>query len=159
MHLYFRSILLDQTRNSTVSNLYLDIIEDDCVQVTYYIGVIIEDGYRKHKVYGETRIDERIYKLAKRTYGRFYNLYLKKYGFPFVIEFLDVPNFTDILSHTGNTIIDTLGCLLVNSGFSIDKKGNYRGNGSHRAYQKMFEIMEDYGYPDEMYWEVIRETY
>ncbi len=119
-------IEIASTTNSTVSMLYIDGVHEHFV---------IEDGYRKSKVPGETRIDEGVYYLVPRYHGKFYELYKRKFKHEFAIEIMGVENFTDVLSHIGNTVGDTRGCTLNNYGFRKDKRtGNYVGIDSTTAY-------------------------
>lgn len=74
---------------------------------------VIEDGARRVKIAGETRIPAGQYKVVKRTFGKFYERYKKKWGHKFAIEIQGVPDYTAILFHTGLTHLDTRGCPLV----------------------------------------------
>lgn len=96
-------IKLAETPNSTLSKLLVDGM---------FYCFIIEDGYRKNKKAGETRIPDGTYPIWRRNYGKFYDRYQKTT--PFVPQIYGVPNFTDILIHPGNTVSDTRGCLLPN---------------------------------------------
>jgi len=75
----------------------------------------LEDEYRTEKVYGETRIPSGTYKIMLRTDGNHHDRYSRLYPTMHVgmLELQDVPNFTGILIHIGNTDKDTEGCLLV----------------------------------------------
>ncbi len=53
------------------------------------------------------------YTVIKRTYGRYYAAYKKRWGHEFGLEVADVDGRGDILIHTGNTTSHTLGCILV----------------------------------------------
>lgn len=77
---------------------------------------ILEDAIRAKKIPGITAIPAGRYKLVRRTYGKFYENYRKKYGHTCVYEIQGVPNYTDILFHMGNSVKDTKGCLLTGSG-------------------------------------------
>jgi hypothetical protein len=96
-------IKISETPNSTLSKLLLDGL---------FFCFIIEDGYRKDKQPGETRIPDGTYPISKRTFGRFWTKYKKTT--PFIPWITGVPNFTDILIHPGNKVSDTRGCLLPN---------------------------------------------
>nr|DAG03486.1 MAG TPA: hypothetical protein [Ackermannviridae sp. ctUml7] len=85
---------------------------------TYTIGVLMVDGEKfsdtledkvrdlksEKKVYGETAIPAGKYKVVMSMSSKFKRVmpYLEK-----------VPQFTGIMIHPGNTIKDTLGCILV----------------------------------------------
>lgn len=98
-----RYILTDE---ETIGKMYLN---DE------YFCDTLEDTYRgqdisKIKVYGATAIPNGNYK-CKLTYStKFNNTYP---------ELFNVPNFTGIRIHTGSSVRDTEGCILV---------GDYRNN-------------------------------
>lgn len=50
---------------------------------------------------------------------------------------LDVPQFSGVRIHPGNTAADTQGCILVGTTRSIDAVGNSRA-----AYEKLFDLIE-----------------
>jgi hypothetical protein len=85
---------------------------------TYTIGVLMVDGEKfsdtledkvrdlksEKKVYGETAIPAGKYKVVMSMSSKFKR----------VMPYLEnVPQFTGIMIHPGNTIKDTLGCILV----------------------------------------------
>ena len=85
---------------------------------TYTIGVLMVDGEKfsdtledkvrdlksEKKVYGETAIPAGKYKVVMSMSSKFKR----------VMPYLEnVPQFTGIMIHLGNTIKDTLGCILV----------------------------------------------
>lgn len=85
---------------------------------TYTIGVLMVDGEKfsdtledkvrdlksEKKVYGETAIPAGKYKVVMSISSKFKR----------VMPYLEnVPQFTGIMIHSGNTIKDTLGCILV----------------------------------------------
>jgi hypothetical protein len=50
-----------------------------------------------------------------------------------------------VLIHIGNTVADTRGCLLINSGISIDQyveKPDFSGTGSTPAYKLFYDLVE-----------------
>ena len=99
--------------------------------------ICIEDGHNEVKVQGETRIPAGTYNLFRRTYGKFYEKYKKRYNHEFVYELNNVPNYTAVLCHIGNTNKDTAGCLLINN--SVDLSNNQiRGAKSALAYQEFY---------------------
>jgi Family of unknown function (DUF5675) len=73
---------------------------------------IVEDEPRKIKVKGETRIPAGRYKLSLQTWGRHHERYKAAFDFhKGTIALNDVPGFSGILFHVGNTERDTMGCL------------------------------------------------
>ena len=75
----------------------------------------LEDQYQAVKVMHETCIPEGTYDIKFRTVGSFSERYKKKYGNAHygMLHLQDVPNFTYILIHAGNTDEHTSGCLIV----------------------------------------------
>lgn len=81
-----------------------------------FLCFTLEDEKRTQKVYGETRIPEGSYNLKLRKEGGFHARYTERFGTDFhkgMIQIMNVPNFEDVLIHTGNTDEDTAGCVLV----------------------------------------------
>jgi len=63
-----------------------------------------EDAIRDHKIAGITAIPEGTYKIIVNFSQRFQK------HLPLL---LDVPNFSGVRIHSGNTAVDTEGCILV----------------------------------------------
>lgn len=78
----------------------------------------LEDETREVKVPGETCIPAGRYALKLRTAGALYEKYRLRYPWnePGMLWLQDVPNFTDVMIHCGNTKVDTAGCVLVGAG-------------------------------------------
>jgi Family of unknown function (DUF5675) len=93
-----------ETRKSTLSLLSINGIAQCWV---------LEDGYRAVKVPGETRIPAGTYEVRMRTHGTFFDEYRRRFAHDCSLEVANVPFFSDILIHIGNTNADTRGCLLV----------------------------------------------
>ena len=72
----------------------------------------LEDQYQAVKVMHETCIPEGTYDIKFRTVGGFHEKYKKRYGNDHygMLHLQDVPNFTYILIHAGNTDEHTSGC-------------------------------------------------
>ena len=79
----------------------------------------LEDRFRADKVLGDTRIPEGTYPLRWRRAGRFAQRWQKR-GYPGSLQLHDVPGFSTILLHAGNTKADTEGCLLLGMGARLD---------------------------------------
>jgi hypothetical protein len=75
----------------------------------------LEDQYQAVKVMHETCIPEGTYNIKFRTVGGFHSKYSERYGNAHygMLHLQDVPNFTYILIHAGNTDEHTSGCLIV----------------------------------------------
>lgn len=110
----------------------------------FIFSFALEDGFRPVKVPGETRIPPGRYKIVKRTHGKFYDQYRKKYGHKFAIEIQGVPGFSDILIHIGNTPKDTRGCILVGFGILKDKSLGKAPDliSSESAYLALYDLLE-----------------
>ena len=102
-------------RYSTTGDSTLGVLLDHKGALVCYT---LEDTYREEKIKGETRIPEGTYELELKNYGGFYKRYAKRFsdiGHEGMVQLKDVPNFTHILIHCGNTEEDTRGCILVGS--------------------------------------------
>lgn len=128
-----RLIPIGETENSTVSRL-VDITGNN-----KFLGFVIEDGYRKDKIQHETRIPAGEYQIVKRTVGGHFDKHKQKFNHLFVPQLINVPGFSDILIHVGNTVKDTSGCLLMNWGISFDNiTGNWTGTQSVDCFKAFY---------------------
>ena len=101
----------------TIGRLYVDgqylcdTLEDKDRGLTQDMS---EAEIRKVKVYGETAIPKGTYKVTLNVYSHTFG---KKASYSFTGGYLprlsDVPGYSGILIHGGNTAKDTLGCILV----------------------------------------------
>lgn len=123
-----------ETKNSTVSKMLIS---------GEFFCFVVEDGYRAEKVAGETRIPDGVYNIVKRTEGSFYSRYKKNFGHAYALQLENVPGFQFILIHTGNTVEDTRGCLLVADGIAI-QKGAFVGvpGLSTPAYLRLYSLID-----------------
>ena len=127
---------------STLGILY--IVNDETNQKDF-LCFTLEDEKRSVKVYGETRIPKGTYQIEYRKEGGYHNKYSKR--FPSIhrgmLEIRDVPNFTHILLHCGNTDDDTDGCLLVGNVVSQNiTKDGFLGQ-STDCYKRIYPILAD----------------
>jgi len=77
----------------------------------------LEDEYRETKKAAETRIPMGLYKVRLKPTGGLHRKYKERFDFhEGMLHVQDVPGFTDVLIHIGNTDQDTAGCLLVGRG-------------------------------------------
>jgi hypothetical protein len=96
---------LSDNGKSTIGKLTVDDLE-------FYT---LEDTFRSEKIKGETRIPQGTYEIKLRTYGSHHVRYKKRFPefHKGMLWLQEVPNFTNILIHIGNTIKDTMGCILI----------------------------------------------
>lgn len=81
--------------NYTIGKLYID---------DKYFCDTLEDAVRDVKIKHQTAIPKGIYKVTLTASPRFKRILPRLH---------DVPEFTGVLIHRGNTIDDTSGCILV----------------------------------------------
>lgn len=98
----------------------------------------LEDEPRGVKVAGETRIPAGTYDLEPIYDSPMAQKYKNKFGHKFLIGIKDVPGFTHIRIHVGNTDEHTAGCLLVGMGASMN--GSWSISHSTDAYKKLYEL-------------------
>jgi len=101
----------------------------------------LEDQYQAVKVMHETCIPEGTYNIKFRTVGGFHEKYKTRYGNAHygMLHLQDVPNFTYILIHAGNTDEHTSGCLIVGEtqqDLDISDDGFIGHSG--KAYSKLY---------------------
>ena len=101
----------------------------------------LEDQYQAVKVMHETCIPEGTYDIKFRMTGGFHAKYSARYKNAHygMLHLQDVPGFTYILIHTGNTDEHTSGCLIVGE-TQQDLDINFNGmvGSSAVAYKKMY---------------------
>ena len=119
------------TNRSTIGELFVD---------GAFECFTLEDVVRPVKVPGMTAIAEGVYVLSVSFSSRFKRL---------LPELHDVPNFTGIRIHPGNTDADTEGCILVGQTRSQDFVG-----GSRAAFTKLFTRIQDAAQREKIFIEV-----
>lgn len=120
---------------STVSHISVD---------DKFVCFGLEDEFRAVKVPKETRIPAGTYEVALRTRGKHHQQYKQRFKeiHRGMLEILNVPGFTDILIHCGNTHTDTEGCLLVGTTAHTEPE-NMSVSSSGIAYRKLYPIVVD----------------
>jgi len=101
----------------------------------------LEDQYQAVKVMHETCIPEGTYDIKFRKVGGFHERYSAKYQNAHygMLHIQDVPNFTYILIHSGNTDEHTSGCLIVGeTQQDLDISDDGFVGSSVVAYKKMY---------------------
>lgn len=115
----------------TIGKLYIndqyfcDTLEDTDRGLTQSMT---EQQIKSKKVYGETAIPTGIYRIIISYSNRF------KKQMPLL---LNVPGFSGIRIHTGNTEKDSLGCILVGKNKAVGKVLESRD-----TYNKLFSILQ-----------------
>ena len=102
----------------------------------------LDDQYQAGKVMRGTCIPEGKYDIKVRTVGGFHDKYKKRYGNAHygMLHLQDVPNFTYILIHAGNTDEHTSGCLIVGeSQQDLDISDDGFIGHSGKAYSKLYD--------------------
>src|ERR1044072_3506132 len=109
----------ESTKHSTPGKLYVNG-KFECYT--------LEDVVRPEKIKGETAIDAGTYRVIIDMSNRFKRL------LPLL---LDVPNFSGVRIHPGNTDRDTEGCILVGDSPAVDFLGS-----SRVAFDRLFSKMQ-----------------
>lgn len=130
------------TLYNTIGNLYS--WDDDHWE---WLGFTLEDPHQEIKIPGRTRISEGEYELTLRVHGGWHNRFSERYGDEWhkgMIELKDVPEFTDILIHPGNTDEDTAGCILV--GDVVEENITSPGDleRSVKNYKRLYPLVRDW---------------
>lgn len=102
----------------------------------------VEDQYQAVKVMHETCIPEGTYDIKFRKVGGFNERYSKRYKNAHygMLHLQDVPNFTYILIHAGNTSDDSSGCILTTTTQTdLDSAKAGFGGQSQLAYKRMYD--------------------
>ena len=130
-------IRVAEGKNSTLSHLYIDGI---------FQCFLLEDKIRAVKIMKQTAIPEGIFRLQLNTWGGMNKTYFPKYG-PIhkgMIEIADLPTFSAVYIHVGNTIVETAGCPLVGLSY-IKKDGEYQvlqsADAYRQVYRKLYEVV------------------
>tara|TARA_R110002020_G_scaffold84376_4_gene209071 strand:+ start:152 stop:652 length:501 start_codon:yes stop_codon:yes gene_type:complete len=109
-----------------------------------FLCYTLEDEKRDEKIKGETRIPAGTYEIYLRNEGGFHWKYAKR--FPSIhkgmLHITNVPGFTYILIHCGNTDEHTAGCLLVGDSQENNQivKNGFIGK-STNAYKRIYPLI------------------
>jgi hypothetical protein len=124
-------------KDSSVGVLFID---------TKPFCFVVEDEARNVKLAGETRIPSGVYPVTLRNEGGMTKRYAEK--FPDIHEGMlwlrEVPNFSYVYIHIGNTDDHTEGCLLVNYNAILDPvNGGGSGGNSTQCYRDIYKKITD----------------
>lgn len=83
-----------------------------------FFAYTLEDTHQDEKNHGNTRIPQGVYPLQlNRNVTGLTQTYRNKFSwFDFHVEIKEIPNFSLVYIHIGNTHIDTKGCVLIADG-------------------------------------------
>ncbi|GAB3654152.1 hypothetical protein GCM10028791_24630 [Echinicola sediminis] len=111
-----------------------------------FFAYTLEDTFREVKVRGSTRIPAGYYPLDfNRNLTPMTKAYRKsRPWFDFHLEIKDIPNFSGVYIHVGNTHEDTEGCLLIADGVNagISKSITQSRLAFERFYKKVSELLK-----------------
>jgi len=121
----------------------------------------LEDPYQCQKIKGNTRIPCGIYKLSLRTEGKLNEKYIHKIGdgHKGMLWLNNVPNFSYIYIHIGNTVSDTSGCILVGDELITNVERDGKVLNSTRAYKRIYKKIVESIYKETTYLQVFDEKY
>ncbi|MEN5379071.1 DUF5675 family protein [Sphingobacterium kitahiroshimense] len=138
-----------QGKNSTLSEIYLN---------NQFICYGLEDIPRPKKIAGSTSIPVGIYPLGFNKdggmNGNYYDRFPKLHRG--MIEIKSIPGFSYVYIHIGNTHKETAGCLLVGTGYLLEKE-DYRLVQSVTAYKKLYGMLVEMMEKGEVFIEVTSE--
>tara|TARA_R100000808_G_C2143895_1_gene151680 strand:+ start:1007 stop:1456 length:450 start_codon:yes stop_codon:yes gene_type:complete len=131
---------------ATLSRVYLDDEE-------FCFG--LEDQPQEKKVMHETRIPAGTYDIKLRNEGGMTKRYAERYDFhEGMLHVQDVPNFTYIYIHVGNSDKNTSGCLLVGGTRNED---NFTIGNSRAAYSDLYRAVVEAAKDEDLQIEYIDE--
>jgi len=104
----------------------------------------IEDTQRAVKVDGQTRIPSGTYQILLRDEGGMTKRYRNRFGDMHrgMLHLQDVPEFSWVYLHVGNTEDDSLGCLIVGD-IPPTIGTDQRVGASTSAYQRIYPLIAD----------------
>ena len=141
MNLKEPSLQLEVVRFSSEKDSTNGLLFDITGDHREFLCYTLEDELRDQKIKGETRIPEGEYEITLRTFGGFHDRYKTRFADIHVgmLWVRDVPEFSDILIHCGNTDEDTSGCLLVGDSQENNQitKDGFIGK-STQAYKRIY---------------------
>jgi hypothetical protein len=162
-------IRCEQTRDSTRGILLAYSGSEQ--ETTEWLCDVLEDGYRKVKEYGKTRINCKTYCVVPIQYGRFYAKYNEAHGHKFAIAIMDEPGkdragrHGNVRVHKGNKVADTEGCPLVGQlrFDSIGKNFVLLAGTSTPAYLRLYKFLEAYyneetkNFTEDIFWRITEQ--
>ena len=116
------------------------MVAGDPVPGKHFRCFTLEDEHRDVKVAGKTRIPEGRYEIKKRYGSPAFGHLDQKYDWhDGMLHLQDVPGFTWIYLHPGNTHEHTEGCILVGDGAKSNIPGEGAVTNSRDAYERLYK--------------------
>jgi hypothetical protein len=104
-----------------------------------FVCFVLEDIFQVSKVMHKTRISAGLYKISLQKSGNLHTKYAQKFSFHVGMLLLNnVPNFSGIMIHVGNSAKDSSGCLLVGDTHTAHKQSIEH---STLAYTNIYKII------------------
>lgn len=164
-------IRAEQTKDSTRGILLHYSGGAEEYTTTEWLCDVLEDGYRKQKEHGKTRIDAKTYYVVPIQYGRFYERYNEAHGHKFAIALMDKPGVDragrhgNVRVHKGNKVQDTEGCPLVGQlrFDGIGKNFVLLSGTSTPAYLRLYKLLEPYfneekkAFSEDIFWRITEQ--
>ena len=131
-------------RISSSEDSTLGIMFEETEEKMQFLCFTMEDEARAVKVYGETRIPEGVYTISLRKHGGFHQRYSTPGHWAETIhegmlQIMAVPNFEDVLIHTGNNDDHTAGCLLVGNSATENITDQGSIGSSRTCYKRVYK--------------------
>ena len=108
-----------------------------------HVCYTLEDQFQETKVPGETRIPDGEYKIILRKSSPMTARYNRRFA-PWhkgMLEIAEVPDFSNILIHLGNTDDDSAGCVLVGDDWNRTQSNPMLLN-SVKGYEHFYKIVQ-----------------
>lgn len=121
------------TSECTIGSIYID---------NKFYGFTLEDIFHSTKQYGKTRIPNGEYKIKhKKVLTNLTKKYRHKFKwFKWHLELQNVPNYSAVYIHIGNTARDTRGCMLVGLGHI---HGSSSISNSTNSYKNIYKLISN----------------
>lgn len=133
---------LEVLRYSSQSESTLGLLFDVTTKRTF-LSYTLEDPHQKDKIKGVTRIPEGSYSLSLQKSGILHGKYKDRfeddhYG---MVIINNVPNFSGVMIHCGNSSKDTSGCLLLGETANTNIHTPGFISRSSAAYQRSYPLI------------------
>ncbi|MBD8489034.1 hypothetical protein IFO69_09780 [Echinicola sp. CAU 1574] len=104
-----------------------------------FFAYTLEDTFRAEKIHGKTRIPEGFYSVdfLKEQTPKTLAYRNSRPWFDYHLEIKNVPNFSNIYIHVGNTHEDTKGCILIADGVNASTSKSVAM--SRQAYERFYK--------------------